>query len=141
MGNKYGRLIGIDLGTKKVGIARTDLLKLSVNPVGTFKRDTVIDELRKQIKDDTIDGIVIGWPLEPDGSEGHMTEMVDKFIGELHDVFPDLPIEKVDERYTSKQAVQNMIDAGVPRMKRRDKKRIDRTAAAIILQNYLEMNF
>ena len=140
MSTKYGRLIGIDLGTKKVGVARTDLLRLSANPVGTFKRSTIIEDLRAQIQNESIDAFIIGWPLEPDGTEGHMTKVVNKFIEELSDAFPQIPVKKVDERYTSKQAVQNMIDAGIPRMKRRDKKRIDRTAAAIILQNYLEMN-
>lgn len=137
---EYGRIIGIDVGTKRTGLARTDLLRMSANPVGTFGNDQVFQELDNQIHNEQVIKIVVGWPLTPRGNEGKATERVEKFIGKLTERYPDMEIEKVDERYTSKEAVQAMIDAGVPQKKRREKERIDQAAAAIILQKYLEIS-
>jgi len=137
---EYGRIIGIDVGTKKTGLARTDLLRLSANPVGTFNNEQVFLELDNLIQNEHAVKIVVGWPLTPKGNEGKATERVEKFIEKLNDRYPDIEIEKVDERYTSKEAVQAMIDAGVPQKKRREKERIDQAAAAIILQKYLQMS-
>ena len=138
----YGRIIGIDVGTKKTGLARTDLLRTSANPIGTFNSREVFDELDKLVRNESerVVKFVVGWPLTPEGNEGNATERVEKFIAKLHSRYPQIEIEKVDERYTSKEAVQAMIDAGVPKMKRREKERIDQAAAAIILQKYLELS-
>lgn len=136
--NTYGRIIGIDVGTKRIGLARTDLLRTVANPVGTFSPDEVFDKLGELIKEDTVVRLVIGWPLTPDGEEGNATKMVEQFITTLRTHFPDIEIVKFDERYTSKEAVSAMIEAGVPKMERRKKDRINRAAAAIILQKYLE---
>lgn len=135
---EYGRLIGIDVGTKKIGLARTDLLQTIPNPVGTFGPDNIFEEIGKLVKEDRIIAFVVGWPLTPGGGEGPAIRMVKSFIKKLSYHFPDIPIKKVDERYTSKEAVSAMWEAGVPLMKRRDKKRIDRAAAALILQKYLQ---
>lgn len=136
---KYGRYIGIDVGTKRVGLARTDLLRISINPNGTFSRNNVFGKLEEEVEQSNILAFIVGWPLDPDGKEDAMTKKVQTFINELKRKFPDIPVNKVDERYTSKEAVQHLIEAGVPKMKRRKKERIDETAAAIILQKYLEM--
>ena len=137
---KYQRVFGLDVGTKRVGLARSDLLQLSANSVGTFPRQDIIKRLKEEDKRENIALWVVGWPLMPDGGEDKMTQIVQDFINELKRHFPDIPIEKMDERYSSREAVQNMIDAGVPRMKRREKERIDRASAAVILQKYLDMN-
>jgi len=137
---KYQRVFGLDVGTKRVGLARSDLLQLSANSVGTFPRQEIIERLKKEADTEEIALWVVGWPLRPDGTEDKMTKIVQDFINELQRHFPDIPIEKMDERYSSREAVQHMIDAGVPRMKRREKERIDRMSAAVILQNYLDMN-
>lgn len=138
----YGRIIGIDVGTKRTGLARTDLLRTSANPIGTFDSHEVFEELDKLVgnKNERVVKIVVGWPLTPEGNEGDATKRVEKFIDKLDARYPDIKIEKIDERYTSKEAVQAMIDAGVPRKKRREKERIDQVAAAIILQKYLELS-
>lgn len=136
----YGRLVGIDVGTKWIGLARTDLLRTIANPIGTFSPSEVFEELETLVKTDHVEKFVVGWPLTPKGFEGQATEMVEKFIVKLHKLFPDIEVVKIDERYTSKEAVAAMIEAGVPKMKRREKDRINRAAAAIILQKYLELS-
>lgn len=137
----YGRIIGIDVGTKRTGLARTDLLRTSANPIGTYDSREVFDVLEELIysEREQVVKLVVGWPLTPEGKEGNATEWVEKFINLLRDRFPDIQIEKMDERYTSKEAVQAMVEAGVPKMKRREKERIDQAAAAIILQKYLQI--
>ncbi|WP_020402647.1 Holliday junction resolvase RuvX [Gracilimonas tropica] len=136
----YARLIGIDVGKKRVGIAQTDLLKTIASPVGTFHPKDVISELKKIVQNEPIEKFVIGWPLSTKGEKGSATEMVEKFITKLNSAFPNIEIVKVDERYTSNKARELMIEAGVPRKKRQEKGRVDRIAAAIILQNYLDTN-
>jgi len=136
----YSRLIGIDVGNKRIGIAQTDLLKTIATPVGTFTPDEVIPVLTKICAKDTIDKFVVGWPLTPKGDKGQATTMVEAFNKKLKEAFPDTEIVLVDERYTSKQAVERMIEAGVPQKKRRNKERVDRIAAALILQKYLDQH-
>jgi len=136
----YGRFIGIDVGTKHVGLARTDLLKTVANPVGTFTPSGALEELQKQVETEKIEKLVIGWPLTPEGEEGIATGMVEKYIIEIRRVLPKIEIEKFDERYTSKEAVDVLYKAGVPKMKRQKTDRINKVAAAIILQKYLEQS-
>lgn len=138
--NNYGRIIGIDVGTKRIGLARTDLLRTVANPVGTFGPDEVIEKIRELVEKDTVLKFVVGWPLTPEGNEGEATKMVEQFVQRLQKHFPEMEIDKIDERYTSKEAVHAMIEAGVPKKKRSKKDRINRAAAAIILQKYLEMH-
>jgi len=136
---EYVRYLGIDVGSKRVGLARTDLLRTVANPVGTFRRPEIFEEIARLVEHEKVRKFVVGWPLTPQGEEGEATEMVERFIKELSRRFPDIEVEKVDERYTSKKAVQVMVNAGVPKMKRRERGRIDQAAAAIILQNYLDL--
>jgi len=138
--NNYGRIIGIDVGTKRVGLARSDLLRTSANPAGTFSPEQVFSELEKYQEEYPIRAFVVGWPLTTSGEENESTKMVEGFIKKLNRLFPDIPVYKMDERYSSKQAVQNMIQSGVPKMKRREKERVDKTAAALILQKFLELH-
>lgn len=135
---KYGRIIGIDVGTKRVGLARSDLLRTSANPSGTYSPEEVFSEIEKYQDEYPVLAFVVGWPLSTSGEETESTEMVKSFIKKLNKHFPDIPVYKVDERYSSKQAVQTMIEAGVPRSKRREKGRVDQTAAALILQQFME---
>lgn len=138
--SEYGRLIGIDVGTKWIGLARTDLLRTVANPIGTFSQAEVFDELQSLVETDHVKKFVVGWPLTPKGDEGTATAMVERFLVKLKRLFPEIEIVKIDERYTSKEAVAAMIEAGVPKMKRRETDRINRAAAAIILQKYLELS-
>lgn len=137
----YGRLIGVDVGSKRVGLARTDLLRTFANTVGTYSPNESLKELERQAKEEgPVSGIVIGWPLTPQGYATDATGLVRAFIKKVELILPEQEIFTMDERYSSKQAVQVMIDAGVPKMKRRKKGRVDQAAAAIILTNFLESN-
>lgn len=135
---EYSRLVGIDVGKKRTGIAQTDLLKTIASPVGTFPPNKVLSALENILSQAKIDKFIVGWPLMPNGEEGTATKMVEEFIKKLSKQFPDIEIEKIDERNTSTRAKQLMIDVGIPKQKRREKERVDKIAAAIILQNYLE---
>lgn len=137
---EYSRLIGIDVGKKRVGLAQTDLLKITASPVGTFSPENVFVQISKIIQSAPVDRFVVGWPLSPGGEEGQATQMVNEFITKLSKSYPDIPIVKVDERYTSKKARDLMVETGIPQKKRRERERVDRIAAAIILQKYLELN-
>ena len=136
---KYGRIIGIDVGTKWIGLARTDLLKTVANPIGTYYVDDVFEALEEQVENENVEKIVVGWPLTPEGDEGRAIKMVEEFLTKLEAQFPDIEIAKIDERYTTKEAVRAMVEAGVPKMKRRESDRINQAAAAIILQKYIEL--
>ena len=135
---EYSRLVGIDVGKKRIGIAQTDLLKTISTPVGTYSPENVFENLRTIVNQSTVDKFIVGWPLMPDGSEGDSVKMVKEFIKKLALEFPDIEIDKVDERNTSNKAMQLMIEAGISKKKRREKERVDRIAAAVILQYYLE---
>lgn len=135
----YGRIIGIDVGTKHVGLARTDLLRTIANPIGTYSPDEAFRKLEELVPAERVVKFVVGWPLTPSGGEGRATKMVERFLTRLNRIFPDVEVELIDERYTSKEAVQVMVEAGVPKMKRRQSDRINRAAAAIILQKYLDL--
>lgn len=136
---QYGRLVGIDVGTKWIGLARTDLLRTVANPIGTYHTTEVFDKLKELVREERIEKFVVGWPLTPGGDEGDAIKMVENFITELQTTFPDIDIAKIDERYTTKEAIRAMVEAGVPKMKRRKSDRINKAAAAIILQKYIEL--
>ena len=136
---EYGRIIGIDVGTKWIGLARTDLLKTVANPIGTYHVDDVFEALEEQVENENVEKIVVGWPLTPEGGEGRAIKMVEEFLTKLEAQFPDIEIAKIDERYTTKEAVRAMVEAGVPKMKRRESDRVNQAAAAIILQKYIEL--
>jgi putative Holliday junction resolvase len=135
---EYGRIIGIDVGTKWVGLARTDLLRTAANSIGTYSVDCVLNEIAALVEEEHVQKLVVGWPLTPQGKEGMAVEMVKKFVKRLRKKLPDIEIDKIDERYTSRQAIHAMEQAGVPKMKRQDSYRINQAAAAVILQKYLE---
>lgn len=135
----YGRIIGIDVGTKWIGVARTDLLRTVANPIGTYHSNDIIEELKKLVEKEQVEKFVVGWPLTPAGEEGEAIKMVKEFLVKLEAAFPDMEVAKIDERYTTKEAVRAMVEAGVPKMKRRESDRVNQAAAAIILQKYLEL--
>lgn len=136
--HSYARLIGIDVGKKRCGLAQTDLLKTIASPVGTFSPDEIIEKISQIVEESPVEGFVVGWPLTPNGEEGTATQMVQEFINRLKKLHMDIPIIKIDERYTSNQAKDVMFEIGIPKKKRRQKERVDRIAAALILQNYLD---
>jgi putative holliday junction resolvase len=137
--NEYGRFLGVDVGSKRVGLARTDLLKTVANPIGTFSPDESIQEIERQINSEgPVIGIVVGWPLTSEGDATDATGLVIDYINILKKKFKGIKIYRMDERFTSRQAMNIMVESGVPKMKRRQKGRLDQAAAALILQQFLE---
>ena len=136
--NSQPRLLGLDYGTKRVGLAMADPLRLFAQAVGTFSPGEVLDRIRSVEKGEGVELIVIGWPLTLEGEAAEATERVQKFIDRLQNAFPRIIVEKVDERFSSKRAGETLIEAGVRKKARREKGRIDAAAAALILQDYLD---
>ena len=133
-----GRIIGIDFGLKRTGIAVTDPLKIIATGLTTIQTPVLMDFLKKYINENEVETIVSGYPMNMDNTPAEIIPQIDKFIEILKKEFPLINIEKMDERMTSRMAFQTMIDAGIGKMKRRDKSLVDKISATIILQSYLE---
>lgn len=141
MAKKQGRMIGIDVGGKRVGLARSDPFKTFASPIGTFSPDESFEEIERQIQTTgPIIGFVIGWPLTPQGDRTHATGLVEKYIKELKKKFPDVETFMVDERFSSRDARKILVESGVPKKKRSKKGRVDQAVAAFLLQQFLEIN-
>lgn len=132
------RIIAIDYGTKRVGIAVADPLRLFAQPYGTFTQREAVARIRALHADEGIATIVIGWPLMEDGEEGVATQRVQQYINRLRNALPGVEIVKWDERYTSLMAKEQVYASGGTRKRRADKGRVDAAAAGIILQEYLD---
>ncbi|MDZ7681891.1 MAG: RuvX/YqgF family protein [Fodinibius sp.] len=92
---QYGRLVGIDVGTKWIGLARTDLLKTVANPIGTYHAfRMMIEKLQELVENEQVEKFVVGWPLTPEGDEGRAIKMVEEFLTQLESMFPDIEIAK-----------------------------------------------
>jgi putative Holliday junction resolvase len=131
------RLIGIDYGKKRIGLAQTDPLRLFAQPIGTFSPDEIMAVLQNIILTDGIETFVVGLPLQLDDSEGEAVLKVRAFTQKLSTQFPEIPIIEQDERFSSEMAKDMILASGLKKKARRDKSRVDRTAATIILQDYL----
>lgn len=134
----HSRVVGIDYGTKRVGIAMSDPFRMFAQAVGTYSPDDAVVRLRALKRDPGFDTIVVGWPLTLSGEEGDATDFVRPFINRLYKEFPDTRLVRWDERYSSARARDVLLEAGVPKKKRREKGRVDSVAAAVILQEYLD---
>lgn len=131
------RVVGVDYGTRRVGVAMADPLGFFAQPHGTFSPDGAVEELRRLHAEEGISTLVIGWPLTEEGEEGRMTDRVQEYANRLHNALPEIEIVKWDERYTSEMAKRRIAEAG-GRLRRDNRGRLDAAAAAIILQDYLE---
>ena len=133
-----GRIIAIDYGTKRVGIAVTDSLKLISNGLATVHSKDIILFLQEYFKKESVECIVIGEPKRMNNTPSSSAVHVEMFVKLIRKTFPELQIERMDERFTSKMAFQTMIDSGLKKKDRRNKELVDTISAAIILQSYLE---
>jgi len=131
------RILAIDYGLRRTGLAVTDPLKIIASGLMTVESKRLLPFLADYLKKEQVELIIIGDPKNLDDSDTHATPLVEKIIGELKKNFPSLPIQKVDERFTSKMAARAMIEMGLKKKKRRDKALIDEIAATIMLQEYL----
>ena len=132
------RLVGVDHGTRRVGIAKTDPLALFAQPVGTFSPDEALDVLVAIDAEDGIETLVIGWPIDADENENPQTARVDEYIVVLKESLPATDIVKWDERGSSREAREELVRAGSKRKHRSRRGATDRVAAALILQQYLD---
>ena len=130
--------MGVDVGTKRVGIALADPLRIFAQPDGAFSPRDAIERRERLSEADGIDRIIIGWPLTEDGAEGAAVAFVRSFEKRLRRSLADVEIIRWDERYSSVTAKQAIIQSGAKRKARRNRGRVDAAAAAVILQEYLD---
>ncbi len=133
-----GRILAIDWGKKRTGLAVTDPLRLIARPLDWVETRELIGYIKAYMRKEPVDEVIIGYPLNLDGSPTHATAPVEKFIGKFQHVFPDLPIHKVDEAFSSRWAQEQMLDMGMSRSRRQEKGMVDQIAATRMLQEYLE---
>lgn len=132
------RILAIDYGKKRTGLAVTDPLQIIATGLTTIDTKDFIPFLKDYIAREPVEKIIIGMPLNMDDSPTHATPLVENAIRLLKKNFPDIPIETVDERFTSKMAKDAMLEMGLKKKQRRNKKLVDEIAATIMLQAYME---
>ncbi len=136
-----GRIIAIDYGQKRAGLAVTDPLQIIANGLDTVPSHTLIDFLEKYFAVEQVDLILLGYARQASGADSESMRFIQPFFNRLKNKFPQMPVQWVDERYTSKIAFQTMIDGGLKKKARQNKALVDKISATIILQSYLEQNF
>ena len=133
------RIICIDYGGKRTGLAVTDPLKIIATALTTIETKELLPFLKKYFQQEPVELILIGEPINLDDSDTHASPLVRAAIKQLTKEFPSIPIKGVDERFTSKMASRAMIDMGMKKKDRRIKGNIDQIAATIMLQEYLQI--
>lgn len=131
------RILAIDFGRKRCGIAVTDPLRIVANPLDTVETHRLIEFVKKYVATEAVDMIIVGLPRTLGGALSESNRWLQPAIGRLRKEIPDIPVEFYDERFTSVLAHRAMLDGGLKRMERRDKAMVDRVSAAIILNDYL----
>ncbi len=131
------RILCIDYGGKRTGIAVTDPLQIIATGLTTIDTKDFIKFLKEYFSKEPVEKIIIGMPLNMDDTATHATPLVENAIKQLKKHFPNMPVETVDERFTSKMAKDAMLEMGLKKKQRRDKKLVDEIAATIMLQEYM----
>ncbi len=134
------RMIGIDYGRARVGVAMSDPLGIFASPLETVASAKIIEYLQKLTTSEKVVRFVVGYPMNLDGRPAEAAADVDVFLKRLAKVFPAIPVSLEDERFTSVLAHRAMIDGGMKKSERRKKESVDKISAAIILQSYLDRN-
>jgi putative Holliday junction resolvase len=132
------RILAIDYGTKRCGIAVTDMLQMIGNGLTTIHPTELLEFLQKYCGEEKVETIVIGQPVQKDGTASKVEDEIRGFIRKLEKALPEQQIERYDERFTSKMAFQTMIDSGLKKKQRQDKALVDEISATIILNDYLD---
>lgn len=135
-----GRILAIDYGSKRTGLAVTDPLQIIANRLETVPTNKLFEYLTDYLQQEEVERIVVGEPLYPDGAPAQLMPQVIGFVRKLRKLFPELPVVFQDERYTSETAKEVIRQSGAKRKKRQDKGLVDQVAAVLILQDYLEEN-
>jgi putative Holliday junction resolvase len=131
-------MVAIDYGTKRVGVAVTDPLNIFATGLTTVTSDRIFIFLEEYAKKETIDRFVVGWPMNLNNTPSESMKFVEPFVRALKKRFKDVPVELVDERFTSVMAQKTMIAGGLSKKQRQNKALVDEISASIILQSYLE---
>ena len=134
------RMIGIDYGRARVGVAMSDPLGIFASPLETVASAKIIEYLQKLTTSEKVVRFVVGYPMNLDGRPAEAAADVDAFLKRLAKVFPAIPVSLEDERFTSVLAHRAMIDGGMKKSERRKKESVDKISAAIILQSYMDRN-
>jgi putative Holliday junction resolvase len=132
------RILSIDYGRKRVGLAVTDPEQIIANRLTTIPTHTIWDFLNEYFQKENVEIVVVGYPKQMNNEASEAVRYINPFLKKFQIQFPDMKLEIFDERFTSKMAFQTIIDGGFKKQKRQDKALIDGISATIILQNYLE---
>lgn len=132
------RILAIDYGTRRVGVAVSDPLQIIANGLDTVATDQLFDFLKKYLAIEEVETMVVGMPTHADGAASQITDKVLLFIEEFKKLFPEIKVETQDERYTSVDARQIILQSGAKKKKRQDKSLVDKVAAILILQEFME---
>ena len=132
------RILAIDYGTKRTGLAVTDTLQIIANGLDTVATSELEDYLQRYLEQEEVEAIVVGEPFYPDGNPAQIHHLVVGFVRRLKKLFPDIEVVTHDERFTSEEAKQIILQSGAKKKKRRDKGLVDKVSAVLILQDYLE---
>ena len=133
-----GRILGIDYGRKRTGVAVTDPLQIVAGNLATVPTHTLMSFIKEYIAREQVDRIIIGQPTQLNGEPSESMKYITPFVKQLRKELPDMPVVMYDERFTSTIAHRAMIDGGMKKSDRRDKSRVDAIAATIILNDYLQ---
>lgn len=133
-----GRILAIDYGQKRIGLAVTDPLKMIANRLETISTATLWDFLKDYLRAEKIECLVVGYPRQMNNEASETVRLINPFLKRFQKEYPEIPVELVDERFTSKLAFQTMIDGGLKKKARQNKAMVDAISATIILQTYLE---
>ena len=132
------RILSIDYGGKRTGIAVTDPFKIIATGLTTVETPKLMAFLKDYFSKEQVEEVIIGMPLNWDDTATHATPLVQKFIKDFQKNFPQIPIQEVDERFTSKMASQAMLQMGLKKKQRQNKAMVDEIAATIMLQEYMQ---
>lgn len=133
-----GRILAIDYGQKRCGLAVTDPLKLIAHALETVPTAGLDAYLADYLRREEVETVVVGLPLQMDATPSESTRYIEPFVKRFRKRYPQIPVERVDERFTSKMAFQAMLDAGLKKKKRQDKGLVDALSATLILQTYMQ---
>lgn len=131
------RILAIDYGSKRTGIAVTDELQIIASGLTTIPSETAIVFLKTYFSKENVSKVLIGEPKQMNGEPSESTPIIEKFVADFKTAFPNMKMERVDERFTSKMAFQTMIDSGLKKKQRQNKALVDEISATILLQDYL----
>ena len=131
------RILSIDYGIKRAGIAVTDEMQIIASGLTTVPSENLITFLKDYFSKEKVEKVIIGEPKQMDGTPSESAAIIEKFIKTFTMTFPEMPLDRVDERFTSKMAFQTMIDSGLKKKQRQNKALVDEIAATIMLQDYM----